>query len=89
LSEAAYRQPLTFYRGNMIDKELIWSVIAIIVYILGGVMTFIGVGLILLMKNQDLWGWGEGHSIGYLLVCIGLVFTILGVLVMRILRNRS
>lgn len=73
----------------MKDKELVCSVIAIIVYILGGIMTFIGVGLIMLMKNQDLWGLGEGHTIGYLLVCIGLVLTILGVLVMRILRNRS
>jgi hypothetical protein len=40
------------------------------------------------MKGKDLWGWGEGHAIGYLLVCIGLCLTILGVLIMRILRNR-
>lgn len=72
----------------MKDKELIWSVIAIVVYIFGGIATFAGAGLILLMKGKDLWGWGEGHAIGYLLVCVGLVFSILGVLVMRILRNR-
>jgi hypothetical protein len=73
----------------MKDKELIWSIIAIAVYIVGGLVTLAGGGLILLMKGKDLWGWGEGHTIGYLLVCVGLVLTILGVLVMRILRNRS
>lgn len=72
----------------MKDKDLIWSILAIAVYILGGVATFTGAGLILLMKGQDLWGWGEGHTIGYLVVCIGLIFSVLGVLVMRILRNR-
>ncbi len=72
----------------MKDKDLIWSILAIGVYILGGVATFTGAGLILLMKGQDLWGWGEGHTIGYLLVCVGLIFSVLGVLVMRILRNR-
>lgn len=73
----------------MQDKELIWSITAIAVYLLGGVATFAGVGLILLMKGRNLWGLGDGYTFGYLLVCIGLVLTILGVLVMRILRNRS
>ncbi len=72
----------------MKDKELIWSIMAISIYIIGGLLALTGGGLILLMKGQDLWGWGEGHTIGYLLVCIGLSLTILGVLVMRILRNR-
>ncbi|MDF1579974.1 MAG: hypothetical protein P1P74_04245 [Desulfuromonadales bacterium] len=72
----------------MKDKELLFSVAAIVVYIVGGVGTFCGVALILLMKGKDLWGWGEGDTIGYLLVCVGLCLTILGVLIMRILRNR-
>lgn len=72
----------------MKDKELILSIAAIFVYIVGGVGTFVGAGMILLMKGKDLWGWGEGHTIGYLMVCVGLCMTILGVLVMRILRNR-
>ncbi len=72
----------------MLDKELILSILAIGIYIIGGVATFCGVGLILLMKGKDLWGLGEGHSIGYLFVFVGLALTILGVLVMRILRNR-
>ena len=73
----------------MKDKELVLSIVAIGVYIAGGLGTFFGVGLILLMKDKDLWGWGEGHAIGYLLVCVGLSLTILGVLIMRILRNRT
>lgn len=72
----------------MKDKELMLSVFAILIYILGGISTFGGVGLILLMKGKDLWGWGEGHTIGYLCVCVGLVMSILGVLIMRIMRNR-
>ncbi|WP_303721545.1 hypothetical protein [Malonomonas rubra] len=72
----------------MKDKDLLLSIIAIVVYILGGIGTFAGIGLILLMKGQDLWGLGEGHTVGYLLVCVGLIFSILGVLIMRILRNR-
>ncbi len=72
----------------MIDKELIISILAIVVYIIGGIGTFIGAGLILLMKGKDLWGLGEGHTLGYLFVLVGLALTILGVLIMRILRNR-
>jgi len=73
----------------MLDKELIGSIFAIVIYILGGLATLAGGGLILLMRGRDLWGWGEGHTIGYLLVCVGLALTLFGVLVMRILRNRS
>lgn len=72
----------------MKDKELLLTIFAIAVYVVGGIATFSGVGLILLMKGKDLWGWGEGHTIGYLLVLVGLIFSILGVLIMRILRNR-
>lgn len=72
----------------MKDKELILSLLAIGVYIIGGIGTLIGVALILLMKGKDLWGLGEGHTLGYLLVAVGLLLTIVGVLVMRILRNR-
>jgi len=72
----------------MVDREVILSVVAIFVYIVGGIGTFCGAGLILLMRGKDLWGLGEGHTLGYLFVCVGLVMTILGVLIMRILRNR-
>ncbi len=72
----------------MKDKELVLSIFAIGVYILGGLATFGGVALILLMKGKDLWGLGDGHTLGYLFVCVGLIMSILGVLIMRILRNR-
>lgn len=61
---------------------------ALVVYIVGGLSTFGGVGLIAFMRGKDLFGWGEGRSIGYLFLCVGLVLSVLGVLLMRILRNR-
>ena len=74
---------------SMLDREVVLSIFAIAVYIIGGIGTFCGAGLILLMKGKDLWGVGEGHTLGYLIVCVGLIMTIIGVLIMRILRNRS
>lgn len=65
------------------------AVFAIGIYIIGGGATFAGVGLIVFMEGRDLWGWGEGRSFGYLLLCVGLCFTILGILLMRIFRNRG
>jgi len=72
----------------MKDKDLIFSIFAIGIYIIGGIATFTGIVFILLLKSRDLWGWGSADTMGYLLVCVGLVMSILGVLVMRILRNR-
>ncbi|WP_321367057.1 hypothetical protein [uncultured Desulfuromusa sp.] len=72
----------------MTFKDLIWPVIAFTSYIIGGILTFGGVALIVFMKGKDFWGWGEGHTLGYLFVCVGLLLSILGVLIMRILRNR-
>lgn len=69
-------------------RDLILSVVAIAVYILGGLATFGGIAIVLLMKGQDFFGFGDAYGIGYLMICVGLVMTILGVLVMRILRNR-
>lgn len=65
------------------------AVVSFALYIIGGFGTFGGLALILLMKNKDLWGWGEGRGIGYLFLCVGLCLSILGVLLMRIFRNRG
>ena len=61
---------------------------ALTVYIVGGLSVMIGLGFIGMLGYQDLWGWGEARSIGYLLFAVGIILSILGVLVMRIMRNR-
>ena len=65
------------------------AIIAFSVYIIGGIGIFSGVALILLMKGRDLWGWGDGRTIGYLFFCVGISLSLLGVLFMRIFRNRG
>lgn len=65
------------------------ALFSISIYIIGGLGFFSGVVLIFTMKGHNLWGWGDGSSIGYLLVCVGAAFSIFGVLLMRIFRNRG
>ncbi len=65
------------------------AVVAFAVYILGGISAFGGLALIFLMKGRDLFGWGEGRTIGYLFLCVGACLSVLGVLLMRIFRNRG
>lgn len=72
----------------MTFKEMFWPIVAFGAYIIGGLMAFVGAALVLFMRGKDLWGWGEAHTFGYLFVCVGLVLSILGVLIMRIIRNR-
>lgn len=73
----------------MADSNLGLALAALAIYVIGGVATFAGIGLLLFMGERDLWGWGDGHGLGYLFICVGLVLTIAGVLVMRIIRNRD
>ena len=61
---------------------------ALSVYVIGGIGVMAGLVLIGIVGERDLWGWGQASSIGYLLFGAGLCLTILGVLVMRIMRNR-
>ncbi len=65
------------------------GVAALVIYIIGGLGVFGGIWLILFRRGVDLWGLGEGHTIGYLLLCVGTALSIMGVMVMRIFRNRG
>lgn len=65
------------------------SIMAFVLYIAGGFGIFGGLALVFLKRNQDVLGWGEGKAIGYLLICIGLCFSVMGVLFLRFVRNRT
>jgi hypothetical protein len=62
---------------------------AFALYIIGGISIFGGLALIGFTQGRDVWGLGEGRPLGYLFLCVGLVLSILGVLLMRIFRNRG
>lgn len=65
------------------------GIAALVIYILGGVGVFGGIWLIVFMRGKDLLGFGAGHTIGYLFLCVGAALSILGVVLMRIFRNRG
>ncbi len=71
------------------QQGILLAVVAFAVYIVGGIGIFSGIGLIALMKGEDLFGLGDGRSIGYLFLCVGACMSVLGVLLMRIFRNRK
>jgi hypothetical protein len=70
------------------NKGIALGVAALVVYIIGGIAAFGGMGMVVFMKGEDLWGWGDGRSIGFLFLCAGLCISVMGVLLMRIFRNR-
>lgn len=70
-------------------RGLIMAGAALTVYLAGGLGVMLGLVLIGIVGERDLWGWGQANSIGYLCFGVGLCLTILGVLVMRIMRNRQ
>ncbi len=65
------------------------GIAALAVYISGGIGVFGGIWLIVFRRGVDLMGLGEGHTIGYLLLCVGAALSIIGVLLMRLFRNRG
>ena len=65
------------------------AIIALVIYVLGGFAAFGGLALAFFMKGRDLMGLGDGRSIGWVFLCVGVSLSILGVLFMRIFRNRS
>lgn len=65
------------------------AIVAFALYIIGGIGTFGGLAMIGFMRGKDFLGWGDGRSIGYLFLCVGLSLSVIGVLLMRIFRNRG
>ena len=61
---------------------------SLVLYLLGGVGIFSGVALMVLMKGKSYGDWGRMDSFGYVLLFAGLSLSILGVVLMRIIRNR-
>lgn len=74
----------------MVKKQgIALAVVAMGLYLIGGILTFAGLYMIGFTSGQDLWGWGDGRSVGYLFLCVGLSLSVMGVLFMRIFRNRG
>lgn len=71
------------------NAGLALAISAFATYIIGGISAFSGIALVIFFKGHDLYGWGDGRGIGFLLLCVGLCLSVLGVLLMRIFRNRK
>jgi hypothetical protein len=67
----------------------IWAGLALSFYVIGGLLIMAGLVMIGILGTQDLWGWGEARGIGYMAFAIGIILSIIGVLAMRIMRNRG
>jgi hypothetical protein len=65
------------------------SIAAFVLYIAGGFGIFGGLALVVIRGREDFLGWGEAKAIGYLLICVGLCFSVMGVLFLRLVRNRT
>jgi hypothetical protein len=70
-------------------KSWIWAGMALSLYVFGGLLIMAGLVMIGVLGAQDLWGWGEARSIGYMAFGIGIFLSVMGVLIMRIMRNRG
>jgi len=73
---------------NGFDRGLFLGLLSLAIFILGGISTFSGIGMVVLLKGRDVMGLGDAGSMGYLFVCVGMCGSVAGVLLMRILRNR-
>lgn len=70
-------------------KSWIWAGLALSLYVFGGLLIMAGMVMIGVLGAQDLWGWGEARSVGYMAFGIGIFLSVMGVLIMRIMRNRG
>lgn len=48
------------------------AVLALVLNVLGGISALGGVYLIAVKSGVDMFGWGDGRTIGYLFFCVGL-----------------
>lgn len=67
----------------------LWAGLALSLYVSGGLLIMGGLVLIGVLGAQDLWGWGEARGMGYMAFGIGIISSVCGVLIMRIMRNRG
>lgn len=63
--------------------------LALSLYVIGGLLLMSGLVMIGILGAQDLWGWGEARGIGYMAFYLGIGLSVMGVLIMRIMRNRG
>lgn len=61
---------------------------ALSIFVAGGLSVMAGLVMIGFLGPQDIWGWGEARTVGYLFFLVGACLSVLGVLIMRIMRNR-
>ncbi|ACD95780.1 hypothetical protein [Trichlorobacter lovleyi] len=71
------------------DLSLILSILAFILYIVGGLGIFSGLFMVLVLKTKELFGLGTAETLGYLFLCVGACLSVAGVLTLRIIRNRT
>jgi hypothetical protein len=73
--------------GRRIVSRTPFAVFAIIIYIFGGICTFGGLGYLFWRRWLD-GGAAKLDGLGMIVAALGLFLSILGVLLMRIVRNR-
>lgn len=71
------------------DSSLVLSIIGFALYIVGGLGIFSGLFMVLVLKTKVLFGVGTADAFGYLALCLGGSFSVAGVLMLRIVRNRT
>lgn len=67
----------------------VFAGLALGLYVIGGLLIMAGLVLIGILGAQDFWGWGEARGLGYMAFGVGIALSVLGVLIMRIMRNRG
>lgn len=67
----------------------VFAGMALSLYVVGGLLIMAGLVMIGILGAQDLWGMGEARGMGYMAFGIGIVLSVLGVIIMRIMRNRG